>query len=286
MEIIKDIKIEEFIKNFDINSNALYMLPPARNNLSMGYLLIYHHKVILIDGGWGEYDYPQKKEILSVVSYNVDYQIITHEHCDHFGVLSEFLIDEDINVKNIYYNFKDIDSIRKVTHEFEIDLLNKFDKRFSNYKGNRVIVHKGTVLEIDDLKITFLNEPYDVIKDVNDTSLVFRIDVKDVHMLFLGDLSIKRSKTLIDEYKDNLDMLKADICQLAHHGQNGGSFDLYQIINMKYALWSGPKWIFDNDLGKGPNSGNLTSRETEEWMKKLNATNVFAWFDITKFVLD
>ena len=82
------------------------------------------------------------------------------------------------------------------------------------------------------------------------------------------------SDLIAEQYRDSK-ALKCDYVQLAHHGQSGGSFDLYKLTNAKYALWCAPKWLFDNDTGTGPESGPYTSKVTVMSTLKYYPCNYF-----------
>ena len=65
------------------------------------------------------------------------------------------------------------------------------------------------------------------------------------------------------------DSLKADIVQMAHHGQNGVGRSIYQSIAPKICLWPTPQWLWDNDNGGGYNSGPWKTVETRGWMNEI-----------------
>ena len=280
-----NIPINDFIENLNINKNALYILPPTNNNLMMGYLIVFNKQIIMVDSG-NFVDYNYQKEIIYKLGGVIDYLVITHCHCDHYGSASKMMEDSKITIKNLVYNFPPFEEIERVTAPHEIEFLHEFIKTLSNYKGKVIIPYKGYIISLDGISFNFLNNPYPSISDVNDQSICFRVDIDNTPMImFLGDLSTISSDCLLKEYKDYENVLKCKYCQLAHHGQNGGSMELYQTIKPKYALWSGPKWIYDNDNGNGKDTGPLTSRQTEKWLKELNVASIFAWFDITSIDL-
>ena len=63
-----------------------------------------------------------------------------------------------------------------------------------------------------------------------------------------------------------------DYLQVAHHGQRGCDKEFYMTADFKACLWPTPKWVYDNDLGKGFNTAHLKTIEVREWMKEKGTT--------------
>ena len=63
-----------------------------------------------------------------------------------------------------------------------------------------------------------------------------------------------------------------DYLQVAHHGQRGCDKEFYMTADFKACLWPTPKWVYDNDLGKGFNTAHLRTIEVREWMKEKGIT--------------
>ena len=101
-------------------------------------------------------------------------------------------------------------------------------------------------------------------KRINNQSAVWRVDVGDTSILFLGDLDVEGGdKLLASPYRSRL---KADYVQMAHHGQEGVSEEFYQSVDPKYCLWPTQEWLWTNKHGKGP----WKTLEVRAWMDKLN----------------
>jgi len=49
-----------------------------------------------------------------------------------------------------------------------------------------------------------------------------------------------------------------------------GSRGVYKAISPSYCLWPTPRWLWDNDGGKGKGSGPWLTLEVRTWMDKLN----------------
>lgn len=72
---------------------------------------------------------------------------------------------------------------------------------------------------------------------INNNSLVFKIIYKNFSMLFTGDIEEIAEKQILQDYKDNLDVLKSTILKLAHHGSKSSSTEEFlDAVKPKIAL--------------------------------------------------
>ena len=60
--------------------------------------------------------------------------------------------------------------------------------------------------------------------------------------MFLGDLGPDGGDRLFRESKD---LLKADYCQMAHHGHMNVSMEVYAKIMPEACFWCAPKWLYE-----------------------------------------
>ena len=60
--------------------------------------------------------------------------------------------------------------------------------------------------------------------------MVFKLKVNNKSILFLGDTGEESSDKLVKEYGKKL---KSDIVQVAHHGQQGATEELYKMKKAK-----------------------------------------------------
>ena len=95
---------------------------------------------------------------------------------------------------------------------------------------------------------------------INDTSIVFRVTIEGQTILFLGDSNIAQGNKLLEKYGKSI---HSDIVQMAHHGQNGVSEEVYATISPTLCMWPSPDWVFDNTFG------HLQTLETRKWITNL-----------------
>ena len=97
--------------------------------------------------------------------------------------------------------------------------------------------------------------------------MVMKFNVNDKSILFLGDTGKESCEKLIKTQKDKL---KSTIVQMSHHGQSGATEEFYKEVEPKICLWPTPKWLWNNDSGSGEDSGPWKTKETREWINRLN----------------
>ena len=93
--------------------------------------------------------------------------------------------------------------------------------------------------------------------NINDTSMIFRVDANGQKVLFLGDAHIAEGDRLYAKFGDDL---KSDIVQMSHHGQGGVRKEVYDVIAPTLCMWPSADWVFDDW------NGNLSTFQTRQWM--------------------
>ena len=255
-----------------INNTQTVQLTQLKMNSGrqmMGYILKTNNKVIVIDGGTKD-DAENLKLHINKYGGKVDYWFMTHLHDDHLGAFTEIVKDENVEISNIYASLNDKEWYRvNEPSRFDfseelLDILN--DEKIKNKVHSPDLNEK---LTIDNIKVEILGirNPEIVENPGNEQSMVIRFDTYKSSMIVLGDTGVKSSEKLLNNQKEKLD---CDIVQMAHHGQNGATRELYQSISPKICLWPTPEWLWNNDPGTGYNTGIWKTIETRSWMEELN----------------
>lgn len=259
----------KMILNYE-NKIELCQLKDNGSSQMMGYIITTKNKkTIVIDGGTDK-DTQNLIEQIKQRTGKVDYWFITHPHKDHATCFINIVQNTDIKIENVYVTLNEIDWYKQYEPQRTIEAEN-LQKVLQNEKIKDKVteVKLNQEINIDNIrcKILGIKNPEITTNAINNSSMVIRMQVNNKTILFLGDTGKESSEKLIKEQPQK--ELKADIVQMAHHGQNGATEELYKIINPKICLWPTPQWLWDNNSGGGEDSGNWKTKETRKWIENL-----------------
>jgi len=261
-------------------SFTLWQLPEQTHSQMMSYVIrTPGGEVIVIDGGTAG-DAPYLRKFLAGLGNKVDAWFFTHPHSDHVDAPMAILRDpQGLKIGRIYastldekaaklyepgdaHTVTELDTVLRDMHRTAIELAVGAD-----------FIFDGVHFDILGIKNPELHSNY-----INNSSVVLRVWDAGKSVVFLGDLGPEAGHKLVSGPYGH--KLKADYCQMAHHGQSGARDDVYQAIHPTYCLWTTPKWLWENDQGKGHNTGPWTTLETRKWADQLGVKrNYVTWSD-------
>lgn len=162
---------------------------------------------ILIDGGPDKTVIKRLSENLSWWDKKIDLMILTHPHDDHVTGLIDVL--KRYQVKKVLYtgashNTPNYLSWLRIMKDKKIELM-IIDKE------QNISLGQNARLKIIYPAGSFLNKEF---TDLNDSSIVARLDYGQIGFLFTGDASENVEKILISSGAD----LAANVLKAAHHG--------------------------------------------------------------------
>lgn len=254
-----------------LNKIEITQLKDSTSSQMMGYIIkTKTGKVIAVDGGTRG-DSTNLEEQIEKLGGKVDYWFITHPHIDHMGAFLEIKNNTQIQINKIYTTYNEPSWYLENAKERENETGNAIE--FINTLNNGELDYKKVSLNeefyIDNIKCEILGiaNPEITQNPVNNSSMVIKMQVNDKSIIFLGDTGVESGEKLLQNQSSKL---KANVVQMAHHGQSGVNEEVYKKINPEICLWPTPNWLWNNDIGTGENSGTWKTMETRSWMNNLN----------------
>ena len=260
-----------------LNGQEILMLTNQSASQMMSYIITTKNKqLIVVDGGL-DLDAEHLRQAIIERGGKVSAWFITHPHSDHVGALVKLINDglQDISVDAVYYNFLDDDWYKR-NEAYRADMVLKAKEAFSKLGSDKLHgnIKKGDVIQVDDVKIRILNSPYLFpVNSINNSSVAFKMEIGSKKVLFLGDMGPQAGEALLKEV--GASALKADIVQMAHHGQYGVERNVYKAINPSICMWNAPGWLYDNDNGGGIGSGEWLTLQVRIWMEEMGVKRHF-----------
>ena len=229
--------------------------------------------VIVLDGG-RETDAAHLSEVIQSMGGRVTAWLITHPHSDHIGALTSILNTSPapVEIDRIYYSFLDNNYYEQGEHQGRMSDLTNLQAAFAKADPAKLYapVKKGDQIQVDDVLITVMNEPFACPKNTfNNSSVCYRLEVGGKRVLFLGDMGWQAGENLLRVCTP--EELKADVVQMSHHGQDGVEKKVYAAISPEVCLWPTPQWLWDNEKNGVAGAGSFKTLTVRGWMKELGA---------------
>lgn len=227
--------------NINVNSSSLEnkSTTPASGTLSVHYLDVGqgdsifielpNKKCMLIDAGENMYGKSITEYITNLGYSKIDYLVATHPHADHIGSMAYVVNHNDIG--EIY-----MPKVATTTKTYEKLLTAISDKglKVKSAKAGMNIVDDGD-FSIDILAPVTIEED-----DLNNCSIILKMNYKGDSFLFLGDAEKKELETVTAD-------MSAEVLKVGHHGSRTSTTKaLLEEVNPKYAVISLGK---DNSYG-------------------------------------
>ena len=242
-----------------------------------------------------------KKIIAALISLTLFYSstvcifAIENQECPYYEEITDVIelkkgpvlyLNEKRN--DTYWEFSDNEEAFKTINSLEHDLISILSTNYNldnleksnwlDYKNaleNERVKDVVTEVELNQnieigkarCEILGIKNPEITTNAINNSSMIIKMYFERKTVLFLGDTGAESSEKLI---KNESKKLESDIVQMAHHGQNGATEELYKLIKPKICLWPTPEWLWNNDKGEGEDTGNWKTKETRKWMEELN----------------
>ncbi len=192
-------------------------------------LVVDGDKTLMIDtGDWpnGEHKEYMLSYIESLGIETIDYLVLTHPDADHIGGAPEVINTFDVINCIMPDETKDSTTFRKTLDALEENGVNVLLPE----AGDEYTLKNAVFRILAPLKTTY--------KDVNDHSVVLRLQYGERSILFTGDAEEKSEEDMVERYGAT-DALKADVLKIGHHGsRTSTSEELLSLVDPAYAVIS------------------------------------------------
>ena len=205
-------------------------------------------KRMLIDGG-GLYEdrFDIGKNVIAPFLWKkkirrIDILVLTHPDPDHFKGLK--FIASQFSIGQFWDN----------GHKGDSESYRQLEETLSSKKIERLSLNEGSSSQmINGVEITFLNPPVlnsiqrkgSSLWDLNNSSLVMKLQFKNVSVLFPGDIGKEAEERMLRKAY----LLRADILKIPHHGSSSSSSPLFlQRVKPSYAILS----VGERNIGRLP----------------------------------
>ena len=136
----------------------------------------------------------------------LDYIVCSHAHADHCGGLDAVV--ENFEVGTVFTS-----PYAGSTPSYEI-----FTEAVEKSGLELTVPTLGESFSLGEAKFEFIG-PLEEYDNLNDDSLVMRLEYGDTSFLFTGDMTSKAERDLLEDGAD----VKCDVLKVGHHGSSGSS---------------------------------------------------------------
>ena len=167
-------------------------------------LITSSDKAVLIDTG-SVSEAETVSKYVSRYTREIEYLILTHPHEDHMGCAAQII--SEIEVKNIIMPNASSDAA----------FFSRFLDVAEEKEINVIEAVPGDTYQVGEMTVTVLAPLKDDYENLNNFSIVARIDVGATSALFTGDAEMEVEQALLMRYTTELD---CDLFQAGHHGSS------------------------------------------------------------------
>ena len=251
-----------------MHKNAIHMLRSVQDTIGDSFIITTEDgKVIVVDGGFSfETDYfiQYLKAVTGQRRPKIDAWFLSHPHMDHVEVFNEVAENrtKQVTFDKVMLHYVPYALYESRSQEEGMQMVGAFDRISKAFPEKVQILNTGDVFNIGKAKITVLYTADPSFIDVNEHSVIFRMDLGGKSAVFTGDAQVNAGNKALADWESS-GLIDCDICKMAHHGQNGVDRNFYEAVSPEICLWPTPSWVWDNV------NGNLQTLEVRGWIDEL-----------------
>ncbi|WP_244833019.1 ComEC/Rec2 family competence protein [Clostridium sp. BJN0001] len=186
---------------------------------------------MIIDAGNNDDENTIKDYLKKVNVSKFKYVVGTHPHEDHIGSLDYIVNNYDVN--KVYFP-----KVTTTTKTFK-----NFINACKNKNLSLTVPKVSDTFMLGDAKCTIMAPNSEKYEDLNNYSIVIKVEYKNTSFLFTGDAEDVSEKEMLNK---NLN-LKADVLKVGHHGSHSSTTkEFLNAVSPRFAVISVGK---DNDYG-------------------------------------
>ena len=183
--------------------------------------------VILVDSGEADKAQTVINYLKSLGIETIDYCVVTHPHSDHMGSMAQIM--SEFNIENL---------IIPELSEMNIPTTKTYENFLLSAEGNAdeiIPAQAGTTYSVGDIALSVLG-PISQNEDLNNMSVVVKIEYKESSFLITGDCSFDEEDELME---NDYNALESDVIKIGHHGSSGAtSADWLEAVNPQIGVIS------------------------------------------------
>ncbi|MGN1478652.1 MAG: ComEC/Rec2 family competence protein [Acutalibacteraceae bacterium] len=183
--------------------------------------------VILVDSGEADKAQTVINYLNSLGIETIDYCVMTHPHSDHMGSMAQIM--SKFNIENLI--IPELSEINiPTTKTYENFLLS------AEENADEIIpAQAGTTYSVGDIALSVLG-PISQNEDLNNMSVVVKVEYKEASFLITGDCSFDEEDELME---NDYNALESDVIKIGHHGSAGAtSADWLEAVNPQIGVIS------------------------------------------------
>lgn len=197
-------------------------------------LIEFGDETMLIDSG-------ERGNEQTVINYirnegfdSLDYVVVSHQHTDHMGSMVEVLGTFEVG-QIIMPRISKASTPTNSTYT-------KFLKAVADNGAKVVAASAGKTYPVGEAVVTILG-PLNIVDDLNNMSVVMRLDYGETSFLFTGDAEKQEEEDIIKAGYD----LDCDVLKVGHHGsKSSSSYAFLELVTPETAVITCGKY---NDYG-------------------------------------